>query len=148
VGSLNLPPSGLVYLDTQAVIYSVETHDRYWPLLEPVWQAAQSGKLEIVSSELTLMETLVGPIRNGDKILETAYEELFQSLEIRLLPITQAVLRQAARLRAGFPSLRTPDAIHATTAQLHDCALLITNDADYRRLPGLPLTLLDDILAS
>jgi len=65
VGTLKLPSSGLVYLDTQAVIYSVETHADYWPLLEPVWQAAEAGSFEIVSSELVLMETTLACCSSG-----------------------------------------------------------------------------------
>ena len=84
MGSLTIPASGLVYADTQAVIYSVETHAPYWSLLQPLWQAAQAGSITIVSSELTLMETLVGPLRNGDTLLLTAYEQLFRSVEMRL----------------------------------------------------------------
>ena len=34
---------------------------------------------------------------------------------MRLLPITQSILREAARLRATI-KLKTPDAIHAATA--------------------------------
>ncbi|HEY8503718.1 MAG TPA: PIN domain-containing protein, partial [Gemmataceae bacterium] len=118
MGSLTLPSSGLVYLDTQVVIYSVETHATYWPLLQPVWQVAQAGTFQLVSSELTLMETLVGPLRSGDSVLQAAYEQLFQSPEIRLLPITLPIPREAARLRAATPALRTPDALHAATALL------------------------------
>jgi predicted nucleic acid-binding protein len=148
VGSLTLPSSGLVYLDTQALIYSVETHDRYWSLLEPVWLSAQDGKFEIVSSELALLETLIGPMRNGDKTLEMAYESLLGSSEVRLFPVTRHVMVEAARLRASLPSLRTPDAIHAATAQLHGCALFLTNDLGYRRVPNLPLAILDDVMSS
>jgi predicted nucleic acid-binding protein len=147
MGSLTLPSSGLVYLDTQVVIYSVETHAAYWSLLEPLWQVAQAGAIEIVSSELTLMETLIGPLRSGDVVLQTAYEQLFQSSEMRLLAITQEVLREAARLRAGIRALRTPDALHAAPALLSGCALFLTNDDGYRRIPGLPLAVLRDALS-
>ena len=44
MGSLTVPTSGLVYLDTNPVIYSVEKNPRYWPLLEPVWPEAGSGR--------------------------------------------------------------------------------------------------------
>jgi predicted nucleic acid-binding protein len=128
VGTLTLPASGLVYLDAQVVIYSVETHADYWPLLQPLWQAAQARALQLVSSELTLMETLVGPLRSGDTRLSTAYEQLFPSPEMQPLSITTAVLREAARLRAAVPPLRTPDAIHAATALLAGCVLFVTND--------------------
>ena len=65
MGSLTLPASGLVYIDTMTLIYTVERYPAYWPLLDPLWLAAQSGMIEIVSSELTLMETLVGPLKSG-----------------------------------------------------------------------------------
>jgi hypothetical protein len=42
MGSLTVPSSGLVYFDTNPVIYSVEKNPTYWPLLEPLWQAAKA----------------------------------------------------------------------------------------------------------
>jgi hypothetical protein len=44
VGSLIIPASGLVYADTQALIYTVEKHPVYFPLLLPLWQAVQAGR--------------------------------------------------------------------------------------------------------
>jgi hypothetical protein len=65
MGALRVPASGIVYVDTMTVIYTVERYPVYFPLLEPMWQAGQAGTIEIVSSELTLMETLVRPSRAG-----------------------------------------------------------------------------------
>ena len=146
MGSLELPESGFVYVDTQAVIYSVEVQAPYWSCLEPVWEAAQAGRFGLVTSELTLMEVLVGPLKRDDKLLVRAYEEIFKTAQIRLSPITQSILRDAARLRATIPTLRTPDALHAATALDTQCALFLTNDAGFRCVPGLPLTLLSDAL--
>jgi predicted nucleic acid-binding protein len=115
MGPLTLPAAGVVDADAQVCIYSVEQHPVYAPLLRPLWQAVQNGALEVVSSELALMETLVGPFKRGDTGLAATYEQFFQQPGIRLLPVTQAVLREAARLRATT-RLRTPDAIHAATA--------------------------------
>ena len=70
MGSLSLPPSGIVYVDTAPVIYSVEKHADYWELLRPLWEASKTGRIEVVSSELTLLETLVGPLKQGDSELE------------------------------------------------------------------------------
>ena len=146
MGSLTVPAAGLVYLDTNPIIYSVEKHPVYWPLLQPLWQAAKGKTIEIVSSDLTLMETLVGPLKSGDAALATAYEQLFQQAQTRLLPITQPILREAARLRATT-KLKTPDALHAATAQQAGCVLFVTNDAGFRRLATLPpLVILDDLL--
>ena len=145
MGSLTVPSAGLVYLDANAVIYSVERHPVYWPFLQPLWLAAKGKTIEIVSSELTLMETLVGPLKSGDTALANNYEQLFQQAQTRLLPITQATLREAARLRATT-KLKTPDAIHLATARQAGCVLFVTNDAGFRGLASLPIVILDDLL--
>jgi predicted nucleic acid-binding protein len=65
-----------------------------------------------------------------------------------LLPITQDVLREAARLRALHTPLKSPDAIHAATALVHGCALFLTNDLGFRSITGLPLAILDEVIAA
>jgi hypothetical protein len=70
MGSLILPSSGPVYADAQIFIYSIEKHPTYAPILRPLWESVARGDLEVVSSELTLLETLVGPLKQGDAALE------------------------------------------------------------------------------
>ena len=146
MGSLTVPAAGLVYLDTNPIIYSVEKHPVYWPLLQPLWQAAKGKTIEIVSSDLVLMETLIGALKAGDAALVLAYEQLFQQAQTRLLPITHPILREAAQLRATT-KLKTPDALHAATARQMGCVLFVTNDIDFRGVVKLPLLILDDLLA-
>jgi predicted nucleic acid-binding protein len=134
-----------VYLDANPIIYTVEKHPVYGPLLQPLWQAAQAKTIEVVTSELALLETLVGPLKKGDTTLEQAFEQALLGTEMRLLPITQTILRGAAHLRATT-KLRTPDALHAATAQQVGCVLFVTNDVGFRGVPGLPVVLLDDLL--
>jgi len=145
VGALILPSAGQIYLDANPIIYSVEKHPVYWPLLQPMWQAIKGKPVEIVSSELVLMETLVGPFKSGDTVLANDYEQLFQQSQTRLLPITQAILREAARLRATL-NLKTPDALHAATAQLAIVTLFVSNDSEFRKVQGLPVVILNDLL--
>ncbi len=146
MGSLILPATGPVYVDTQVCIYTVEQHPVYSPLLKPLWAAVSAGAVHVVTSELTLMEVLVGPIRRGDTKLEADYEEFLQFPGIRMIAMTPAVLRAAARLRGSNLGLRTPDALHAATAQVQGVSLLITNDRGFHTIEGLPITLLDEIL--
>jgi predicted nucleic acid-binding protein len=145
VGTLILPSSGLVYLDANSIIYTVEKHPDYSPLLRALWLAAQANTIDVVSSELVLVETLVLPLKNGDKALQQAYELALLGTELRLLPITQRILRRAAQLRATT-KLKTPDALHAATALDAGCALFVTNDVGYRVVTGLPLVVLNDLL--
>jgi len=148
MGSLNLPRAGTVYADTQILVYSVERHPRYIHLLAPLWELASRGELRICSSDLALMEVLVLPIRNRNAALQRDYRYALLDSNLVLLSITRTVLREAARLRAEMPRLRTPDAIHAATALCHDCALFLTNDHGLRETPGLAVAVLDDALAS
>ena len=145
MGVIALPPSGCVYIDTMTLIYTVEQYPTYWPLLEPMWLAAQTGTITIVSSELILMEALVGPLKSGNTGLQRLFEQAMTGARMRLLPISQPILRQAARLRATT-RLKTPDALHAATAQQAGCVLFVTNDAGFRGVPGLPVVILDDLL--
>ena len=145
MGTLILPASGLVYVDANSVIYTVEKHPVYEPVLQPLWQAAKAKSIEVVSSDLVLMETLVGPLKSGDTTLEKAYDQALLGTDMRLLPITQPILREAARLRATT-KLKTPDAMHAATSKSAGCVLFVTNDVGFRAVPGLPVVILDDLL--
>lgn len=75
------------------------------------------------------------------------YEELLKTSEMRLLAITEAILRDAASLRAQF-NLKMPDAIHAATALSSRCAQFITNDSIFRRVPNLNVVVLRDLISN
>ena len=142
MGSLNLPASGPVYLDTNSFIYSVERIEPYYSLLSPLWSAASSGQFEIVSSELVLLETLVKPFRAQDGLLADLYRNLYRSREVRLIPATALLWEQAAELRARIVGLKTPDALHAATALDCGSKVFLTNDNKFRQIPNLQVELL------
>ena len=145
MGPLTLPSRGSIYLDTTAIIYSVERNEPYCTLLDPVWQQAEAGRLVVVCSELAVSETLVRPMREGNTDLEAVFRSLFAAREMVLVPATRQLWEDAARLRAET-GLKTPDALHAATALRADCSLFITNDTGFRRVQGLPLVVLEDLL--
>ncbi|HXG68071.1 MAG TPA: PIN domain-containing protein [Blastocatellia bacterium] len=62
------------------------------------------------------------------------------------MPISRDVRRQAARLRADL-NFRTPDAIHAATGLEASCILFVANDYDLRRVPGLSVVVLGDLIS-
>ncbi|MCY3572267.1 MAG: type II toxin-antitoxin system VapC family toxin [Chloroflexi bacterium] len=145
MGSLTLPGGGLVYLDANALIYSVERVEPYHTLLDPMWQAAEQGDVTVASSSLTVMEALVKPIRDGNKEIEAQYREIFEASVFQVLDVTLAVFEQAARIRADS-QLKTPDSLHAATALHAGCDLFVTNDVEFRRVPRLPTVMLDDLI--
>jgi len=148
MGQLIIPSSSRVYIDTAVVIYTIEKNSDYWSLLQPLWLKFQTGEIDIISSELLLMEVLVRPLRNADNSLIADYEELLLSTEMQLIPISQSLLREAASLRASTANLRTPDAIHVATSFVANCTLFLTNDKRLRNVPNLPITILSEVLES
>lgn len=145
MGPLTLPPSGLVYIDASGLIYSVERIEPYRTMLEPMWEQVQDGDLAVVSSPVLVTEVLVKPLRDDNTEIELQYRELFASNAVRLLDASYQVFEDAARLRAET-GLKTSDALHAATALRAGCRLFITNDTDFRRVQGLPVVVLDDLL--
>ena len=145
MGSLTLPIGGLIYLDANALIYSVERVEPYRTLLSPMWQAAQQGDVTVVTSGLTVIEALVRPIRDGNEEIEAQYREIFEASVFQVLDVTLPVFEQAARIRADS-HLKTPDSLHAATVLDAGCDLFVTNDVEFRRVPGLPTVVLDDLI--
>ena len=146
MGSIALAPGARLYLDTSALIYAVERNPVFWPLLQPVWAAAKASIVRLETSALTLLEVLVGPLKSGNAALAATYDGLLHSRDLLVHTIDNAVLREAARLRSMVAGLRTPDAIHAATALLTSPDSFLTNDPDFRKVPGLPVTVLSDLL--
>lgn len=147
MGAVALPESGRIYIDAQVLIYSVEARAPYSAALRPLWMRAQHGALEVVTSELTLLEVLVRPLREGRADLVEIYRGALDGERLALRPVSEAVLLAAARLRAAVPALRTPDAIHAATALQEGCCAFVSNDHGFRQLSDLPLILLSEVVA-
>ena len=114
---------GLIYLDSCLVIYLVENHPRWGAATASA--IAQVEEMRFGISSLVKCECLVGPMKRGDLVLESAYSLLFD--QFAHLPMPDPVYLQAVRLRAHF-GLRTPDALHLACAQHHGCDVLWTND--------------------
>ena len=147
MGPLILPTGGAVYVDANAIIYSVERVEPYRSLLAPMWEEARAGRFTLASSELVALETLIKPLRDGNARLEMLFRSILAAAEMELIPATLATWDDAARIRAET-GLATPDALHAATALRAGCAAFITNDTDFRRVEGLSVVILDDLVES
>lgn len=146
MGQLNLDLYQRVYLDTAIFIYTVEAHASYFVRLQPLWQKFQARDLELVTSQLTLMETLVKPIKEANQQLVYDYRTFLEASGIQLVAIDKMIILSASQLRATT-SLKTPDAIHAATAISAHCDLFLTNDRAFENFPGLSsVVILDDII--
>jgi predicted nucleic acid-binding protein len=129
-------PVGLlrVYIDTNVLIRGMERTDAGAGEVGRLIEFAERGRLELVTSELTLSEVLVGPIRLGDDILAAAYLDLLTDDPIfELVPVTRDILIESSQIRARS-SARLPDSVHVATANLSACRLIVSHDRRLRDL--------------
>jgi predicted nucleic acid-binding protein len=120
-----------VYLDSCIAIYFVEKHPKFSSKIEECLLALDDTD-EVCCSPLSRLECLVVPLRNNDLPLIGAFEAFFQTLVV--LEMTTECFDLATQLRADHPKLKTPDALHLSTAAVHGCDEFWTND---HRLDGI-----------
>ena len=126
---------GRTAIDTSIFIYFIERHPTFRAEVAPLFQEADAGERELVTSSLTLLELLVVPFRTGDRRLADRYEALLtRSRGVTMVDLTRAHLKAAAHLRATS-TVRTPDAVQLAVALTSRCVAFVTND---RRLPTVP----------
>ena len=68
-----------------------------------------------------------------DAIYETIIKEFIEDANV--LPLSKEVIAECVQIRRS-KKIKTPDAIIAATAIVHDFTLL-TSDADFNRIPNL-----------
>jgi predicted nucleic acid-binding protein len=142
----DVPDGALVAFDANAVIYYVEEHDVFFPILAPVFAMIPAGRLQAHVATITFMEVLVAPLRYSQEQLANRYREILtDTLGWTLRPLTQRTAERAASIRAAT-NLRTPDAIVAATALESGCSHLMTNDPAFRRVEGLQVLVVSDFV--
>lgn len=137
---------GSVGLDTAVFIYFIEEHPRFLPLVESIFVALDEEQLVGVTSTVTLLETLVVPIRAGNLSLAERYEALLSSSRgLRLIDLDRPLVRLAAQIRA-HEGLKTPDALQVAAALRTGCTTFLTNDRKIPAVGGLRVLQLRDYL--
>ena len=125
---------GPMGIDTAIFIYFIEEHPRYFPAVKTLFQSLENGFLQGVTSGITLLETLIHPLRYQNQQLAQEYELILtQSRNLHLIELTIPLLRSAAQLRADS-NMKTPDALQIAAALSMTCPVFVTND---RRLPEI-----------
>jgi predicted nucleic acid-binding protein len=145
LGLLTEIGSGPVALDSAVFIYFIERNPQYLAAVKPLFKAIDEGRLEGVTSSLTLLETIVAPLRTGNMVIARQYERVLTQSRLRLVEIDFALIRAAAHVRAAT-RLKTPDALQVASALSAGCEVLVTNDGRIPPMPGLRVLRLDDHL--
>ena len=102
--------------------------------------------MQAVTSTITLLELLVQPYRLTDIDRVNKFYALLSTFpHLEWVAPTLEIADMGARLRAEY-NLRTPDALQAATAVGRDATGFISNDSGFRRVAGLDVVVLDDLL--
>lgn len=126
-----------VYLDTNVFIYALEGHELFAEAARRVMQTVCANPANCITSELTLAEVLVLPIKQkNQRLTENYLEVLTGQSNVSLAPVTREILIDAAHLRSSS-RVKLPDAIHLATAIASQCRIIVTQDGSMPPIGGL-----------
>lgn len=138
-----------IALDSMCFIYHFEQTQPYFQRVENLLSHAQTGKSQIVTSIISVLETLSSPKYSTQPEVVKEINLFFaETGYIGVFGVDWEIAQEAARLRRENKSLRTPDSIQLATALTHQANIIVTNDARLKKfsLPGLKILFLSQVL--
>lgn len=147
MGFLTIPTGSRIYFDANIIVYIIEGFQPYRQILDQFLTDIDQGRWIACTSELTIAEVLVKPIREENEFIANTYREfLYNSSTLQIIPIDRTILEYAAQIRAtNSSSFKLPDSIHLASAALSECYAFITNDKKITPLNQLSVIQLDSI---
>jgi predicted nucleic acid-binding protein len=136
-----------IFIDTAPIIYYIEAHPQFGPLVKEVVSAFQSASLNAYSSVITLTEVLPKPIERGDEKLARKFAEFLKhGKSLTMIEISEGTAEAAGKLRGRYPFLKTVDAIQLATALDIGAGAFLTNDVKLQQFNELKVLVLNDYL--
>lgn len=131
-----------IALDSMIFIYFFDQNERFVEPSERIIRLAERGKATIVTSIMSLLESL-SPFKYQDdtEAQYTITNFFYLTPSVHIIDVDREVAIEAARLRREHKSLRAPDAVQLATAIVHKAEIFITNDIKLKNLslPGLTI---------
>lgn len=135
-----------ICIDTAPFIYFIEKDPKYQGIIKPVFAEIDAGKIDAITSTVTLLEVLVYPFRMKNESLAEQYREiLLYSDGLTTFEIYHDVSELSSRLRAKY-SIRTPDAIQIAVGIIYGADIFLTNDSNLKKVKDIKMMILEDFL--
>jgi predicted nucleic acid-binding protein len=145
MGTVSAVLGRTVYFDTNIFIFTVEGLTEVEKQTRSLLDALASNEIAVVTSELTIAEVWVKPIRDSNTALQQTFERLFHASPVfQVIPIQREILRAAAVLRATT-KLKLPDAIHLATSDFIGCDSFLTGDLSFRSAKAANVKILSEL---
>ncbi|MEW6608538.1 MAG: PIN domain-containing protein [bacterium] len=136
-----------IFIDTAPIIYYIEAHSQFGPLVKEVVTSFLSERLVAFSSVITLTEVLSKPVEVGDEKLAKKFVEFLKyGRNLNLIEISTDIAEKAGRLRGQYPDLKTVDSIQLSTAIDVGADVFLTNDKKLKKIKGIKVLVLNDYL--
>ncbi len=125
-----------IALDTNCFIYYIEGSP-WSEQLGAIFSSIETGEIPGATSSITLLETLVQPIRQKKRHLADLYRQtVMQFPHLTLREVDTKIAYRSAELRADYPFLKSPDAIQLATGLIEEASAFLTNDV---RIPDIEM---------
>lgn len=131
-------------IDTPVFIYHIQQASPRASAATAVLRAVADGRVEGVTSVITMLEVTIQPLRLGRPHVADAYEALLGDIpNLSIVDLDARVARIAAELRAAY-RLRTSNALQIAACLAYSAEAFIANDRRLRRVMEIDVRLLED----
>ncbi len=138
-----------IFLDTAPIIYFIEAHHEFGPLVKQVVELMNANRIQAFTSVLTLSEVLPKPVETGnDELAEKFKTYLKNGPNLTLLPIGETIGETAGALRGKYPYLKTVDAVQIAAALDAGAEAFLTNDKKLSKIMEVKILVLKDYLGT
>ena len=130
---INLKSSQIIGLDTNIFIHALKKNDPKHEIARSLMERIKEVKPTVYISVLVIEESLIHVYKQKQEKEITAILDFIPMEGLcNVVDVNQSVAISAAKLRAIYTSLRTPDAIHLASAIESGAKVFITTD---KRIP-------------
>ena len=135
-----------ICIDTAPFIYFIEKDPKYLGILRPIFAEIDVGKIDAITSTITLLEVLVLPFKTKNESLAEKYRDILLYAEgLTTFEIFHEVSELSSKLRAKY-SIRTPDAIQIAVGIIYGADAFLTNDFGLKKVKDIKIVILEDFL--
>jgi predicted nucleic acid-binding protein len=114
--------------------------------LRPFFAEINAGKIDALTSTITLLEVLVLPFKTKNESLAEKYRDILLYAEgLTTFEIFHEVSELSSKLRAKY-LIRTPDAIQIAVGIIYGADAFLTNDSSLKKINDIRVVILEDFL--
>ena len=136
-----------IFIDTAPLIYYLEAHREFGPIVKEFLEQTHSQNITIYSSVITITEVLSKPIQTSNQgLVERFLDFIVRGTVVMLIPISADIAQVAGELRGKHSFLQTMDALQISAASIYETDVFLTNDIKLKRIPELQVVILKDLL--